>query len=419
MSQRRATALAGVGLAVLLASAATFAAFVVWGGFTTGSRVLVETSWWLAWVPLGLAGAVVAVRRPALAIGWLMLAASLATLASAAAGQYGSAAVVGDPWRPPRVPLVEWLAVSLDQGIQLLALVIAHFPEGPGNTRWWRRALRLGWVGFGVGAVVTAFTPDGTSQGVGEVAYFDNPFAWPWLRWLEAAEGPAFAIVGLVGVGAIVRLAWRFRSAPPIERRQVELFLYVVVMSTVIWVGGNTLERQWGLAVGDLIADFGFPIIVSGMAVALALAVTRYRLYDIDRVISRTVTYTIVIALLVGVYAAGVLGVGALLPGERSDLLVAASTLSVAALFRPVTSRVRDLVDRRFNRARYDAARTVEAFGARLRDQLDPGAIGGELRNAVNGALEPAQTSISVIAAPEALRRRNAAVTVAEDAVDV
>jgi hypothetical protein len=130
--------------------------------------------------------------------------------------------------------------------------------------------------------------------------------------------------------------------------------------------------------------------------VGAAVAILRYRLYDIDRIISRTVAYGMLTALLGLVYVAGVFVFGRLLnpDGGSSSLAVAASTLAVAALFQPARRRVQDAVDRRFNRARYDAARTVETFSARLRDEIDLDTLSAELLAVVNQTMQPTRVSL-------------------------
>jgi hypothetical protein len=127
---------------------------------------------------------------------------------------------------------------------------------------------------------------------------------------------------------------------------------------------------------------------------SVGLAILRYRLFELDRIISRTLAYLLLTSILVGVYAIGVLGVGALLPGGSSDLVVAGSTLAAAALFRPLRTRIQSTVNRRFNRSGYDAPRTVEAFGARLRDELELSSLGAELRHVVASTVEPRSVSL-------------------------
>jgi hypothetical protein len=129
------------------------------------------------------------------------------------------------------------------------------------------------------------------------------------------------------------------------------------------------------------------------LPLATGAAILRYRLYDLDRIISRTLAYGLLTVLLGGGYAAVVLGLGQLL-GRQSSLVVAGATLAVAALFQPARRRVQDAVDRRFNRRRYDAARTIQAFSARLRDELDLGTLTGELLAVVDQTMQPTRASL-------------------------
>jgi len=132
---------------------------------------------------------------------------------------------------------------------------------------------------------------------------------------------------------------------------------------------------------------------LAGLPVAIGVAILRYRLYDIDRIVSRTVGYGVVTGLLVGVYVGLVTGVSRLTPGG-SSLAVAASTLAVAALFQPVRRRVQSVVDRRFNRSRYDAARTIDAYSARLREQVDLDSVHRDLLAVVRGTMQPASVGL-------------------------
>jgi hypothetical protein len=177
----------------------------------------------------------------------------------------------------------------------------------------------------------------------------------------------------------------RFRSSGGVERQQLR------------WVAAGAA------AVAGLLAGAAVPQdnVLSGVLyssvlfipVAVAVAVLRYRLWDLDRLVSRTVTYALVTALLVVPYLLIVPAAGRLV-GSSGSLAVAAATLAVAALFQPLRRRVQDLVDRRFNRRRYDAARTVEGFAARLRDQVDLNALKGELLAVVDQTMQPAGASL-------------------------
>jgi hypothetical protein len=179
----------------------------------------------------------------------------------------------------------------------------------------------------------------------------------------------------------------RYRRSVGVERQQLRWFMLGMAGVPPSWAVAGALESSTYAAIGGLVLAVSLAL----LPVAVAMAVLRHRLYDIDRIVSRTVSYAILTAVLIGVYALGVLGIGALLPGEPNDLLVAGSTLAVAALFRPLRSRTQRLVDRRFNRARYDTARTVEAFGARLRDEVDADALQSELHEVVRSTFGSSQ----------------------------
>jgi hypothetical protein len=144
-----------------------------------------------------------------------------------------------------------------------------------------------------------------------------------------------------------------------------------------------------------VIADLAFSLALVSLPTAIAIAVLRYRLYEIDRIISRTVSYALVVALVAAVYVAGVFLVQSIVPGdEPSDLAVAGSTLVAAALFLPLRRRVQEWVERRLNRSRYDATRTVEALGRRLRDQIQLSDLEGELQAVAASTMQPASIAV-------------------------
>jgi hypothetical protein len=184
---------------------------------------------------------------------------------------------------------------------------------------------------------------------------------------------------------ALVSLVLRLRQAPGDERQQVKWFVYTVAAVVVLFIAGIVV-----LGAGYLFPLFGL------IPVAVAVAVFRYRLYEIDRLINRTLVYLLLTALLVGVYAALVFLLGRLLDPATGDsaLAVAASTLAVAALFQPARRRLQELVDRRFDRRRYDAARTVERFSGRLRDHVDLDTLSAELLGVVDHTVQPASASL-------------------------
>jgi peptidoglycan/LPS O-acetylase OafA/YrhL len=181
----------------------------------------------------------------------------------------------------------------------------------------------------------------------------------------------------------------RFRSSRGLERQQPRW----IAAGAAAAVGGLLLSLPNGLGIApDWTAAIIFPALLCP-PLAVAVAVLRYRLYDLDRVVSRTLTYGLVTVLLAAGYAVVVLGLGRLL-GQDSSLVVAAATLGAVAAFAPLRRRVQGLVDRRFNRRRYDAARTVEHFAARLRDQVDLEALNRELLAVVDLTMQPTRTSL-------------------------
>jgi hypothetical protein len=181
-----------------------------------------------------------------------------------------------------------------------------------------------------------------------------------------------------------------------VERQQLKWFAYGAGQLAVLFalsVGLPGLWNRWvALAVSDLVFGFSFALI----PVTIGIAILRYRLYDIDRLISRTLVYGLLTSLLAGVYATGVFVAGRLLdPAKgRSSLAVAASTLAVAALFQPLRRRIQNLVDRRFNRSRYDAVRTVEAFSGRLREEIDLDSLSAELLTVIDQTMQPRRASL-------------------------
>jgi hypothetical protein len=199
---------------------------------------------------------------------------------------------------------------------------------------------------------------------------------------------------GLPGWPALVSLALRWRRARGNEREQLKWVAFAACLALVATIVLQIFQLP-GLGLAGVVL----------VPVGAAVAILRYRLYDIDRIISRTLAYGLLAALLGLVYVAGVFVFGRLLNpgGEPSELAVAASTLAVAALFQPARRRVQAAVDRRFNRARYDGARTVAAFSARLRDEIDLDTLSAELVAVVNQTMQPTRVSMWLLHSPRGL----------------
>jgi hypothetical protein len=333
--------------------------------------------------PLGYAtiGLVMALRRPANPIGWLF----------AVSGLLWSITIPFDPWldqlildgRP--LPLLakvnaivteyNW-APAIAFGITLPALLV---PDGHLRSRRWRPVVAAAVAGPVLGLLGGTFIPGRLEE---TVVPIDNPFA------LTGVAGTVAALAGYTGLvlwfasmlAALVSLVLRFRASRGTERQQLR------------WVAAGATGAVAGLVVGiaGVVVTY-FAVLC--LPVGVAVAVLRYRLWDLDRLVSRTVTYAAVTALLVVPYLL-ILPAATRLAGGSGSLAVAAATLAAAALFQPVRRRVQGLVDRRFNRRRYDAARTVDGFALRLRDQVDLDVLHGELLAVVDQTMQPTQASL-------------------------
>jgi hypothetical protein len=352
--------------------------------------VLVEGAVYAFFFVLGFAtvGLVLALRRPGNPIGWLYSGAGLAWAYT----------IPVQPWidqlvrehRP--LPLVAQLvaatgdlswAPAIALGVTLPALLL---PNGRLRSPRWRLV-----VGMSVTGITLISVAGPLSPGPLEEMGIDNPFG---------LAGPAGAVAGALAIlgvllhrlslpPAAVCVVLRFRSSRGVERQQMRW----VAAGAAGAVVGLLVSLPAGLGlVPNAISHVAFPALLLP-PVAIAVAVLRYRLYDLDRVISRTLTYALLTVLLGLGYAGVVLGLGRLLP-DSSSLVVAAATLVAVAAFSPLRRRVQGLVDRRFNRRRYDAARTLEGFAARLRDQVDLDALHGELLAVVDQTIQPTRASL-------------------------
>jgi hypothetical protein len=337
--------------------------------------------------PLGYAtvGLVLTLRRPGNPIGWLY----------AAAGLMWSLAIPGEPWvaqlvaehRP--LPLAaqaaavygefNWVAATI-LGVTLPALLV---PDGRLRSRRWRPVAAAAAAGGALALVGSSLAPARL-----EDLPIVNPFG------LAGPAGDVASMLGTVGlllwlatlVAALLCVVLRFRAARGVERQQLRWVAAGAAAAVAGLIGGAAAPQ------GTLLSSVLYASVLC-VPVAVAVAVLRYRLWDLDRLVSRTVTYTAVTVLLVVPYLLVVPAASRLAEGSGS-LAVAAATLAVAAVFQPLRRRVQDLVDRRFNRRRYHAARTLDRFAARLRDQVDLDALHTELLAVVDQTMQPTRSTL-------------------------
>jgi hypothetical protein len=344
----------------------------------------------VAAVSAATVGAVLASRRPRHPVGWLLLALGLLTVAGGVAWGYSRYGVVA---RPGALPGAAYPAGISNGGTAFLMLLCAGFvglltPTGSlpmgGGWRWWARIAALA---AGLVLVSSAMDPQPMYP---EYPAVTNPLFVPALRWPLQLAGAAGTLVALAApVVAAASLVVRFRRARGVERQQLRWLAFAAALAALallVAVAAGVMER-------DRVVMAAAGTCLALLPLATGAAILRYRLYDLDRIISRTLAYGLLTVLLGGAYAGIVLGLGQLL-GRNSSLAVAAATLAVAAAFQPARRRVQQAVDRRFNRRRYDAARTIQGFSARLRQQVDLDTLTGELLGVVEQTMQPASVSL-------------------------
>jgi hypothetical protein len=344
----------------------------------------------LVGAPLGVVGFIVARRQPRNPIGWLLLAVMVGVLLSLVAGPYTSL-VYQLGYRLPFGPLAALLETAYFP-VLVVALppVFLLFPDGVLPSARWRWVLRsyLAVAVILIGGLYVSLIIATAMSGIhidasGNLSVMDHPPAS--MAWVFKYTGlilfPMLAF-WLVFAG---RLALSWRRARGDRRQQLKWLLSGVVIAVAGLLLSNVVP-----ALDPAATAVGVGVV---LPVCLGVAILKYRLYDIDRIISRTLSYAIVTGLLVGLYAALVLLATRVL-SFHTPVAVAASTLAAAALFNPLRLRVQRWVDRRFNRARYDADRTIAAFAARLQDAVDLDAVQDDLAGVVHQALEPAHVSM-------------------------
>ena len=344
-------------------------------------------------VPCAAVGWLVTRRQPGNPIGWLFLVTGVFMFLSTAGGDYGYYVYrLGH-----HLPLgAAGSALSQFWGLSLVILGadVLLFPDGRVASRWWRSALRIYAVAFALLVLATCVAIAGALAAhpirvdtTGGLAAVDDPAGW-----FKVVEGPLMVVIIGLSLAFIVRQALSWRRSSGDRRQQLKWLASGATVTIICLFLAGSFSTSGGpktLLVIIGLAWFG----VGALPVSIGVGILKYRLYEIDRIISRTLAYAIVTGLLVGVYA-GLVLLSTQVFKFHSTVAVAASTLVAAALFNPVRRRVQHAVDRRFNRARYDAERMVTAFAARLQDAVDADSVRTDLAGVIHTALEPAHVSV-------------------------
>jgi hypothetical protein len=342
-------------------------------------------------------GCLLVARRPDNRIGWIFTAVGLLTAAASLAEGYVIYAYVSHPGSLPGRLVAAWVYTWIWLPIIMLTVVfpLLLFPTGHSLSPRWRPVtwlavgLTMAWI------VLGALNPsldvyNGTIPNPIGVTGADPNAGLP----STIVNGLTTFVLG-AAIGSLVVRFWRSRG---VERQQLKWFAYAGVLVVLAAFGTQVVPSLGNLPW----------VMVIALPVSVGIAVLRYRLYDIDRLINRTLVYGSLTAILGLGYAGAVLVLGQVFGGVRGNppsWAVAGATLAMVALFRPVQRRIQALVDRRFNRRKYDAARTVEAFTARLRDEIDLAALSEELLAVVDQTMEPTQASLWLRPSTERMQR--------------
>jgi hypothetical protein len=341
-------------------------------------------------VSFSVVGALIASHRPENPIGWIFLAVGFLQGLLSAADQYAIYALLTNPGALPWGAEASWLGQWIwAPGLGLILVFLPLlFPDGHPPSHRWRP---VGWLGaLSIGLTVVSST-------IG---------LWPerGTALLTGDESPSHVVHVLVdlvalpmmllaGVGAVISVLVRFRRARGDERQQIKWFAAAAAL-TLVWYlvfGQSTRELP------EAIVALASILVLQTIPVATGIAILRYRLYDIDRIINRTLVYGSLTVTLVALYFGGIVVLQRIfvtLTGQQSTLAVVASTLLIAALFTPLRRRIQGFIDRRFYRRKYDARKTLEAFSATLRDETDLEALNNDLVGVVRETMQPAHVSL-------------------------
>jgi len=333
-------------------------------------------------------GGLVASREPRNPVGWLLVAVAVCITVRFVAESYARYALITAPGSLPGGLYAAWMQWIWFGVVAILAIFLPlYFPTGRLLSPRWRLVLWLG-IAYLSAAVISNALQPGPNEWLAGVRPARNPVVY-----LPAAK-PLVDVIGLAGLcllpgigGAIAALVVRFRRSRGIERQQLKWFTYAAALAPLPFLVYEVVPGAFELLLALLL-----PLV----PISVGIAILRYRLYEIDRILNRTLVYGLLTAVLGLCYAVGSL-VFILVVGVRTgppSWLVAAATLAAAAVFRPARRRIQAVVDRRFNRRRYNAAKTIQAFSGRLRDQIDLDTLSTEVLAVVDQTMEPTRVSL-------------------------
>jgi hypothetical protein len=345
-----------------------------------------------------ITGLVVARRQPRNGVVWVLLGIGLASGFGSVIGSYATYGLVTDPGSLPGAGV----AAAIDGPtwdpivVPIATLLLLLFPDGRPPSKRWNWVLWLTLFAMAAVFLVIMVSPGSLADTFpGAPKGATNPIAVPAIAALLPG---VFLLIPLCMVLSVISLIVRFRRSRGVERLQLKwlataaaigvgLYALADLLSLANW--GQTSDPVW-LSILQNLSAVAFLLI----PVTIGVAIFRYRLYDIDRIISRTVSYFLLTALLVGVYALIVVGIGTLTGRSENPMLIAGATLLVAALFGPLRRRLQVAIDRRLYRRRYDAERVLGGFASMLRDEIDLGALSSELQATVTQAVQPSRVSV-------------------------